>query len=183
MAECKEQFDKVHDTRFLLPEERKLVHQFMCLQNGSFAWTDQEQGHFQEDFFLPIEILTIPHKPWVQQNIPILPSIYDEVCCLIKNKIDAGVYKPSNSSYCSQWFCIVKKDGKSLWIVHSLEPLNKVTIKHACITPFMDQIGEHFVGHACRGILDLYVGYNERGISREISRSHNIPIPLQYTFG
>src|SRR6201996_6540436 len=41
-AECKEQFDKVHDTGFLLPEEQKLIHQFMCLQNGSFAWTNQE---------------------------------------------------------------------------------------------------------------------------------------------
>src|ERR1700761_5861887 len=109
-AERKEQFDKVHDTGFLLPEERKLVHQFMCLQNGSFVWTDQEQGHFCEDFFPLIEIPPILHKPWAQRNIPIPPGIYNEVCRLIKNKINAGVYKPSNSSYRLRWFCIVKKD-------------------------------------------------------------------------
>src|SRR6201996_1396778 len=167
MAECKEQFDKVHNTGFLLPEERKLVHQFMCLQNGGFAWTNQERGHFREAFFPPIEIPTIPHKPWAQRNIPIPPGIYAEVCRLIKNKIDAGVYEPSNSSYRSRWFCVVKKDGKSLRIVHSLEPLNKVTIKHAGVTPFTDQIGEHFAGCACGSMLDLYVGYDERGISKE----------------
>ena len=41
-----------------------------------------------------------------------------------------------------------RKDGKSLQIVHSLEPLNRVTIKHAGVTPFTDQIGEHFAGRA-----------------------------------
>ena len=40
--ECKEQFDKIHASDFLLPEERKLMHQFMCLQNEGFAWNDLE---------------------------------------------------------------------------------------------------------------------------------------------
>jgi hypothetical protein len=155
--ERKEQFDQVHVGNFLLPEEKKLMHQFMCLQNEVFAWNNLERGHFCEDFFLPIEIPTIPHKPWAQQNIPILPGIYNEVCHIIKCKIDAGIYEPSNSSYCSKWFCVAKKDGKSLCIVHSLEPLNKVTIKHAGITPFTNQIGKHFAGRACGGMLDLLV--------------------------
>ena len=97
--ECRDQFNQVHDGDFLLPEERKLIHHFMCQQNGAFAWTDQERGHFREDFFPPVEIPTIPHKPWTQRNIPILPGIYDEVCRLIKLKINVGVYEPSNSSY------------------------------------------------------------------------------------
>ena len=97
--ERKEQFDKIHASDFLLPEEQKLMHQFMCLQNEGFAWNDLERGHFREDFFPPIDIPTIPHKPWAQKNIPIPPGIYDEVCRIIKRKIDAGVYEPSNSSY------------------------------------------------------------------------------------
>jgi hypothetical protein len=166
-SERMEQFDRVHSGNFLLPEERKLIHQFMCQQNDAFAWAEPERGHFREDFFPPIEIPTIPHKPWAQRNIPIPPGIYDEVCRIIKSKIDAGVYERSNSSYRSKWFCVVKKDGKSLRLVHSLEPLNKVTIKHAGVTPFTDQIGEHFAGRACGGMLDLYVGYDERGLSHE----------------
>ena len=160
-----EQLDKIHVGDFLLPEERKLLHQFICLQNQGFTWMDLERGHFCEDFFPPIDIPTIPHKPWAQQNIPIPPGIYDEVCWLIKCKIDAGVYELSNWSYCSKWFCVAKKDGKSLCIVHSLEPLNKVTIKHMGVTPFTDQIGKHFAGCACSGMLNLYVGYDERGLA------------------
>ena len=167
--ERKEVIDRVHPGDFLLPEERALVHHLMSVQNEGFAWCDEERGHFREDFFPQIEIPTIPHKPWAQRNIPIPPGIYEEVCRLIKVKIDAGVYEPSNSSYRSRWFCVVKKDGKSLRIVHSLEPLNQVTIKHAGVTPFTDQIGEHFAGRACGGMLDLYVGYNERGLA-ETSR-------------
>jgi hypothetical protein len=163
--ERKEVIDKAHPGDFLLPEECNLMHHFMCVQNMGFAWCDQERRHFHKDFFPPIEIPTIPHKPWTECNILIPPGIYEDVCRIIKSKMNAGVYKPSNSSYRSQWFCIVKKDGKSLRIVHSLEPLNKVTIKHAGVTPFTDQIGEHFAGHTCGGMLDLYVGYDERGLS------------------
>jgi hypothetical protein len=159
------QFNQVHTSNFLLPEEHKLVHHFMCLQNSAFVWTDQECRHFCKDFFLPIEILTILHKLWAQCNIPILPSIYDDVCRIIRNKIKASVYKRSNSSYCLHWFCVVKKDGKSLHLVHSLEPLNQVTIKHSGITPFTDQIGKHFAGRACGGMLDLYAGYDKHGLS------------------
>ena len=142
----------------------------MCLQNSTFVWVDQEHSHFCEDFFPPIEIPTILHKPWTQQNILIPPGIYDKVCRLIKLKINMGVYEPSNSLYCSRWFCVIKKDGKSLRIVHSLEPLNQVTIKHAGVTPFTNQIGEHFLGCAWSGMLDLYVRYDERGLT-EISRN------------
>jgi hypothetical protein len=46
-------------------------------------------------------------------------------------KIEAGVYELSNSSYRLRWFWVLKKDGKSLRIVHSLEPLNEVTIAHS----------------------------------------------------
>jgi hypothetical protein len=163
--ERKEVIDCAHPGDFLLPEEQALMHHFMCIQDTGFAWCDQEHRHFHKDFFPPIEIPTISHKPWAQKNIPILPSIYNEVCQIIQSKLDTGVYEPSNSSYQSRWFCIVKKDGKSLRIVHSLEPLNKVTIKHAGVTPFPNQIGEHFASHACGGMLDLYVRYDERGLS------------------
>ena len=160
-SEHRDQFKEVHVGNFLLPEEHKLVHHFMCLQNSAFTWTDQEHGYFCEDFFPLIDIPTILHKPWAQKNILIPPGIYDKVCKLIKRKIDTGIYKLSNSSYCLHWFCIVKRDRKSLHIIHSLEPLNQVTIKHSGVTPFTDQIGEHFAGCACGSMLDLYVGYDE----------------------
>ena len=113
---------------FLRPAELDLLDDFMCKHERAFAWDDSERGRFRKDFFPPIEFPVVAHTPWVLKNIPIPPGIYKEVCAIIKEKIDAGVYEPSNSSYRSRWFCVLKKDGKSLRIVHSLEPLNAVTI-------------------------------------------------------
>jgi hypothetical protein len=113
---------------FLLTEERKLLHHFMMLHQDGFAWNDTERGHFHEDFFPPIDMPVVPHKPWVLRNIPIPPGIYDDVCEAIRRKLQAGTFEPSNSSYRTRWFCVVKKDGKALRPILSLEPLNQVTI-------------------------------------------------------
>jgi len=79
---------------------------------------------------------------------------------IIKDKIQGGVYEPSNTTYHSQWFCIVKKDGKSLQLVHDLQPLNAVTIKDAALPPFTDHLTEAFAGYAVYGMMDLYGGYD-----------------------
>jgi hypothetical protein len=167
--ERKDAIDDAHHNNFLLPEERKLMHHFMMLQNEGFAWCDPERGHFKAEFFPPVEIPTVPHIPWIQKNIPIPPSIYPEVCKIIKSKMDNGVYEPSNSSYRSHWFCIAKKDGR-LHIVHSLEPLNKVTIQHSGVTPIPEHLAEQFACWPCGAMLDLYIGYDER-IVHEDSRN------------
>ena len=160
-----ELFDK-NNPGFLLEEERKLLHYFMMVHQDAFAWNDTERGHFREDFFPPIEIPVVPHTPWVQKNIPIPPGIYDEVCQVMQRKIDAGVFEPSNSSYRSRWFCVVKKDGKNLRIVQSLEPLNEVTIQHSGVPPFSEQLVEQFAARACGSMMDLYVGYDERALAK-----------------
>ena len=160
--------DERHNEDFLLPEERKLLHHFMCLHNQAFAWTDSERGSFREDFFPPVEFPVIPHTPWVERNMPIPPGIYDECCQIIKEKIASGVYEPSNATYRSCWFPVAKKTGK-LRIVHSLEPLNRVTIQHSGVPPIPEHLAETFGGRACGGILDLFVGYDNRTLS-ETSR-------------
>ena len=81
---------------------------------------------------------------------------------IIKEKTEAGVYKPSNSSYRSRWFCIVKKDGKSLRLLHSLEPLNAITIKDAAVPPHVEPLAESFAGRSIYSLLDLYVSFDQR---------------------
>ncbi len=134
-----EAINQIHNTGFLTEEEQCLLHHFMMEHNGVFAWTDEEQGSFKTKYFPPIDILTIPHKPWIQKNILIPPGIYDQVCEIIWTKIKAGVYEPSNASYWLHWFCVAKKDGQ-LWLVHSLEPLNTVTIQHLGILPIPEHL-------------------------------------------
>lgn len=168
-AERRDALDKAHGDGFLWPEEQKLLHHFMSEQNEAFAWTDEERGCFKPEFFPPVEFPVVPHTPWVQKNIPIPPGLYNEVCGMIKKKLAAGVYEPSNSSYRSRWFCVLKKDKHSLRIVHSLEPLNQVTIQHSGVPPTPDHLAEQFGGRPCSSIFDLYVGYDERLIA-ETSR-------------
>lgn len=160
-----EQMDKAHDDGFLWPEEKKLMHWLVAEHNDAFAWEDSERGNFKPEYFPAVEIPTVPHTPWVVKNLRIPPAVYDEVCRIIKRKIDAGVYEPSNASYRSKWFCVIKKDGKSLRLVHSLEPLNEVTIAHSGLPPATEELAMHFAGRGCNGILDLYVGYDERQIA------------------
>ena len=166
-AERKEIINK-HNSRFLLTKEQKLLHHFMVLHQDGFAWDDTKQGHFCKDFFPPIDMPVVPHKPWVLHNIPILPGIYDDVCKAIHRKLQAGTFEPSNSSYWSHWFCVVKKDGKALRLVLSLEPLNQVTIQHSGVPPFTEQLVEHFASRACGSMLDLYVGYDERALAESL---------------
>ena len=165
--ERKDGFDKIHGDEFLWPEEKKLLHHLMMEQNQAFAWDDSERGRFREDFFPPVVMPTIEHKPWVYRNIPIPSGIYDEVCGIVRKKIAAGVYEPSNASYRSRWFTVAKKDGKNLRIVHSLEPLNAVTIAHSGVPPATEDLAAHFAGRACGGMFDLYVGYDERLLAEE----------------
>jgi len=98
----------------------------------------------------------------MEKPFRIPPAIYEEVCKMIKRKINAGVYEPSNLSYWSRWFCIIKKDGKSLRIVHSLELLNRVMIVHLGLPLAIKELAMYFAGRAYSGILDLYVGYDKR---------------------
>ncbi len=75
--------------------------------------------------------------------------------------------------------------------MHSLKLLNQVTIKHVGVTPFTDQIGEHFVGRTCGGMLNLYVSYDKHGLmetSRDLttfqlpfSALHLITLPMGWT--
>lgn len=176
---------------FLWPEEVKLVDYLIGMHERAFAWDESEKGRFSDEYFDPVMIPTVEHVPWVLKNIPIPPGIFDQVVRIIKEKVASGVYKPSNSSYRSRWFCVVKKDGKSLRLVHDLQPLNGVAIKDATVPPLVDHLAESFGGRGCYGLLDLYVAFDQRTLdprSRDIT-SFQTPlgayrltsIPMGYT--
>ncbi|KNZ79185.1 hypothetical protein J132_11181 [Termitomyces sp. J132] len=74
-------------------------------------------------------------------------------------------------SYRSQWFTVWKKDGESLRIVNSLEPLNKVTIAHSGLLPATEELTSHFAGRACGGIFDLrFVWKHLQNVNRMLQR-------------
>jgi len=161
-----------HPGDFLLPEECKLMHHFMMVFEHGFIWDEFQKGNFRQDFFPLIKIPIILHIPWALRNIPMPPGIYNDVVKIIRDKIALGMYEPSSSSYRSCWFTVLKKNGK-LGIVYDLQPLNAVTIRDSAMPPFTKQLAESFGGHSCFGLLDLFIGYDERPIDID---SHDLTI-------
>ena len=163
---------------FLTPEEVKIAEWIVCTHNSAFAWTDEERGSFDPQYFAPIEIPHISHVPWVLRQGPIPRGILSEVIKIIEDKWRSGVYEPSSSSYNSRWFCVFKKDGKSLRLVHSLEPLNAVTVRNAAMPPYTDVVTEDFARRSIYTTLDLYVSFDQRQLhenSRDMT-TFNTPL-------
>jgi len=124
----------INPSGFLWPEEEKLILFLIKAQEEAIAWDPTEPGNFRKDYLSRLSYQLFPtHMGRAQHPIP--PGIYDEVVRIIKEKIKIGVYERSNSSYWSKWFCILKKDGKSLRIVHDLQPLNAVMVKDSGAPP------------------------------------------------
>ena len=163
---------------FLWSEEVKLAEWIVLTHEKAFAWADDERGAFDPEYFAPIEIPHISHIPWVLRQGPVPRGILDEVTKIIESKWRSGVYEPSSSSYNSRWFCVYKKDGKSLRLVHSLEPLNAVTVKNAAMPPYTDIVAEDFAGRSIYTTLDLYVSFDQRQLhpnSRDMT-TFNTPL-------
>ena len=83
----------INTSGFLWPNEEKLVLFLIKAQEGGIAWDASEWGNFWKDYFNPVVIPTIEHIPWVEQNIPIPPGIYDEVVKILKEKSRWGYMK------------------------------------------------------------------------------------------
>ncbi|KAF8210737.1 hypothetical protein K438DRAFT_1958960 [Mycena galopus ATCC 62051] len=128
---------------FLSPEEEKLFIPVMELNQRALAFEDTERGTFKDEYFSPYKITMVPHVPWEYKSIPIPPGILQKVIDVLKLKTEAGIYEMCQSSYCSRWFCVLKKNGK-LCIVHDLQPLNKVSIWDAAMLPIVDDFVEGF---------------------------------------
>ena len=110
---------------------------------------------------------------------------------IIKDRITLDVYEPSAAAYQLHWFCILKQDGKSLCLVHSLQPLNAVTIQDLSTPPFVEHLAESFAGYAVYSMMDLFTGYDQCSLhpdSRDLT-TFNSPlgphrlttIPMEYT--
>jgi len=174
---------KIHTNNFLWPEEVKLFQNVFLLNERSLAFEQSERGTFREDYFSPYIYPVVDHVPWVHRNIPIPPGIRDKVIALLREKIDAGVYEPSQASYRSKWFCVLKKNG-SLRIVHDLQPLNAVSIRDAGMPPVLDDFVEPFAGRAIYTVFDLYWGYDARKVdpaSRDLTTFQSPVGPLRIT--
>ncbi|MBW0527779.1 hypothetical protein O181_067494 [Austropuccinia psidii MF-1] len=103
----------------------------------------------------------IPHEPWQKKPIPIPKSILPHFTKPIIERIRAGLYEKSTSSYTSPILCVGKSNGK-LRIVHDLQELKEVTIKDDLSPPHIEEFVDAFSERACYGLGDIMGGYDER---------------------
>ncbi len=75
------------------------MHHILKLNELGLAWTEEEKGCFQDDYFSPVKIPVIEHIPWVHCNLQIPSGIVDEVIQIFKDKFAASVYEHSDASY------------------------------------------------------------------------------------
>ncbi len=164
-------FDAAHRPGFLWPAERNLMHHFMTLHQDAFAWNDTERGHFREDFSHPSKFLSYHISHGSLKIARYLPEYITNFANYFRKNSTLEYSRSHVLHTAAAGLQSVKKDGISLRIVQSLEPLNAVTIAHSGVTPFTDQIAEQFSALACAGLLDLFVGYDERALA-ESSRDY-----------
>ena len=145
----------INSQKFLWPEEEKLFLHILKLNEATLPFEEKDRGTLRQDYFSDYIMPTVPHIPWEFKNIPIPPGIQEKVIELLRSKIEAGVYEPSQSSYRGRWFCVAKKNG-SLRIVHDLQPLNKVTIRDAGQLPVLDNFVESYSGRQYYTVFGLF---------------------------
>ena len=169
---------KINEDGFLNQDEEDLVHWIIREYEHVFAWDESEKSKFSDEYFDPVVIPTIEHIPWVLKNIPIPRGSYDKVISAIRDKIKSKIYEPSNSSYRSRWFTVIKKDGKSLRLVHDLQPLNAVTIKDSAVPPTIEPYAESFGGRSIYTVFDLFVGFDQRALAEQSRDLTTFQTPL-----
>ncbi|KAJ3911133.1 hypothetical protein F5877DRAFT_29580, partial [Lentinula edodes] len=127
----------------------------------AFAWCEEEKGQLNPKYFPPVEMPIIEHTPWRVPTLPISPGLAERIVEIVWEKIRTGVYEPSNSSYRTRWFAVVKKDGTSPRLVHDLQPLSVVTVRDSSIPPILENLAEAYAFRSALATLDMYVGYDE----------------------
>ena len=54
-----------------------------------------------------------------------------------------------------------QKNGKTLWLVHNLQPLNAITIQDFSVPPFIEHLAESFSRYMVYSMIDLFTGYDQ----------------------
>jgi hypothetical protein len=65
---------EIDKSTHLQPEEKKLFKHILAVNNTVFAWGNDEQGIFWQDWFSNYKFAVVDHKPWFYTNVPVPPA-------------------------------------------------------------------------------------------------------------
>jgi hypothetical protein len=152
----------------------------MLSHDSGFVWSDEERGSFRTDFFSPVDIPVFLHTLWVECNFRIPPGIY-----VILSRKRSLLVSMSHQTHLIgligfvSWRKTARHCGQSIvW-----SSLNHITIQHSGVPPIPKHLAEQFGSCACGGMLDLYVGYDERLITESSPLTGTLLIYGTVTWG
>lgn len=123
-----------------------------------FAFEDAEIGrlapHIEEEY----SFLTVDHKPWAFESIPLARETSDMAARIIARKLEAGTLEYAQSPHRNRYFIVPKKHGR---LIIDAQPINKVTLKDAGSPPNVDAFSEAFAGVPISSLGDMFSGYDQ----------------------
>ena len=143
----------------LWKKEVEMFHEILFEKEGAIAFSDEEMGLLNPEIEPPVEIHTVPHDPWQQQNLRLPKAMQDEANRIIRSNLKAGNYEFSQGPYRGRYFLVEKKKPGTWRLVNDIQPLNGVTIRDSGMPPSVDEFSEDFAGYPITSAIDYYSGY------------------------
>src|SRR5271156_372945 len=141
-------------------QEKDLLIAMLFNREAALAWEFAEMGKVKPEVSPPVQIRTVPHKPWQSPGFPVPRALNQTVIEMLKDRVAKGILEPCHGPYRNPWFLVKKKDGKYRLVNHAVE-VNRHTIRDANLPPVVDTFSEEFAGCAVASLIDLFSGYDQ----------------------
>jgi len=148
-------------TDFLTDTEKQLFIDILFEFEPVLAFDDSEMGLLNPDVEPPVEIHTVPHVPWQQQNLRLPKAMQEAASAILKKKLASGILEHSQGAYRNRYFLVAKKNPGEYRLINDVQPLNAVTIRDSCMPPSVDDFSEDFAGYPILTSVDMFSGYDQ----------------------
>ena len=147
----------------LTGNEKSQVYNFIAEWNQVFSKNDLDVGLTS---LVKHNINLTDVSPFKQRHRKIPHSMYSEVRDHLRQLLDAGIIRRSQSPWASNIVLVRKKDS-SLRLCVDFRQLNRRTVKDAYALPRIDELLEGLGGNKFYSVLDMKSGYHQVEIEEE----------------
>ena len=137
------------------PHNASIARELLLSYHDAFALEPDELGCMSA---IEHEIRLSDEEPFKERFRRIPPPLLDEVCASLRDMLEAGAIRPSQSPWCNAVVLVRKKDG-SLWFCIDFRRLNARTKKDSYPLPRIQKALESIAGAAHFSTMDFKSGF------------------------